>query len=122
MPTFYLSLPYENIFGIASSYSKLKIFRCLCYPWLRPYASYKLDTRSDLCVLIGYSLTQSAYYCLNPVTLKLYISQHVKFIESVFPFNLISNQAIYPQPDTTTTWIPPLIKLFMPSLVPPLNI
>ena len=56
-PTLQFSSPYEQIFATAPNYSKLKIFGCLCYPWLRPYSAHKLDTRSKPCVFIGYSLT-----------------------------------------------------------------
>ena len=63
-PTLNLSSPYEHIFKIALNYSKLKIFGCLCYPWLRPYVTNKLDNRSKPYVFLEYSLTRSAY-CLD---------------------------------------------------------
>lgn len=47
------------------SYTKLKSFGCLCFPWLKPYTSNKLQPRSERCVFLGYSLTQSAYICYN---------------------------------------------------------
>ena len=73
--TIYLiTSPYENIFSTAPNYSKLKIFGCLCYPWLRPYTIHKLDTRSKPCIFLGYSLTQNAYYYLDP-TISNYMSQ-----------------------------------------------
>ena len=40
-------------------------------------------------MFVGYSLTQSAYLCLDPSTSKIYTSRHVNFVESVFPFKLI---------------------------------
>lgn len=43
------SSPYELIFGTNPNYFKLKIFRCLCYPGLRPYSSHKLDACSKPC-------------------------------------------------------------------------
>ncbi|RVW91741.1 Retrovirus-related Pol polyprotein from transposon RE1 [Vitis vinifera] len=61
-------------------------FGCLCYPWLRPYTSHKLESRSSPCVFVGYSPTQSAYLCLDTSTARLYTSRHVRFVESIFPF------------------------------------
>lgn len=73
------------------------------------------------CVFLGYSLTQSAYYCLDPSSSKIYVSRHVKFVESSFPFTSLSNQSPRPQPKTITTWIPPPLRVSSGSLVPPLN-
>ncbi|KAJ0024842.1 hypothetical protein Pint_07566 [Pistacia integerrima] len=70
-PTLNLFSPYEFFFRTTPNYSKLKIFGCLCYPWCRPYATNKLDNRSKLCIFLGYSLTQSAYYCLDPSISKI---------------------------------------------------
>jgi hypothetical protein len=92
-PTLNLSSPYHKIFLTAPNYSKLLIFGCLCYPWLSPYTSHKLESRPKPCVFLGYSLTQSAYYCLDPSTSRIYVSRHVKFIESQFPFSSLSSSS-----------------------------
>ena len=54
LPTLVLNLqsPYEKIFHKPPSYSKLRIFGCLCYPWLRPYTSNKLEPRSRPCIFV----------------------------------------------------------------------
>ena len=85
-PTLNLSSPYEKIFSTSPNYSKLLVFSYLCYPWLRPYSSHKLDSGSEPCVFLGYFLTQNAYFCLDPCTSKIFVSRHVKFVKSVFPF------------------------------------
>ena len=120
-PTLNLSSPYEKIFSTSPNYSKLKSFCCLCYPWLRPYTTTKLEPRSKPCVFLGYSLTQSAYYCLDPSTSKIYVSRHVKFVESVFPFSHLSTLSSCPQSDSIATEIPPPLQIPTLSLVPPLN-
>jgi len=102
----HLSSPYETIFGTAPNYSKLQILDCLCYPWLPPYTTYKLDSCFKPCVFIGYYLTQSAYYCLDPSTSKIYVSRHVKFVESSFPFIHLSPTSPRPQPNYVATWFP----------------
>jgi histone deacetylase 1/2 len=38
--------PMEHLFGNSSDYSLLRIFRCACWPNLRPYNRHKLDFRS----------------------------------------------------------------------------
>ena len=89
MPTQTLNLcsPYEKIFGSSPNYSKLKVFGCLCYPWLRPYTSHKLESRSKPCIFFGYSLTQSAYLCYDPSMTKVFVSRHVKFVKSIYPLH-----------------------------------
>ena len=71
MPKVGLSLGsyFEKLFNKAPDPSKLRVFGCLCFPWLHPYSSYKLDPKSSPCVFLGYSLTQSAFLCCDP-TLK----------------------------------------------------
>ena len=70
MPTQNLAfqIPFQNLHGHAPNFHKLRIFGCLCFPWLKPYESHKLDDRSKPCVFFGYSLTQSAYLCLDRET------------------------------------------------------
>lgn len=88
MPTKVLAMdsPYLRLFGATPNYSKLRVFGCLCYPWLRPYNTNKLEPRSTPCIFLGYSLTQSAYFCFDPSTSRLFTSRHVSFVENKFPF------------------------------------
>ena len=120
-PTLNLSSPYEKIFSTTPNYSKLKIFGCLCYPWLRPYTTNKLDNRSLPCVFLGYSLTQRAYYCLDPTTSKIYVSRHVRFVETVLPFTHLSSPTSSPHSNSIATWIPPPLRITSLPLVPTLN-
>lgn len=46
----------------------------------------KLDPKSLVCVFIGYNEKYKGYRCLYPPTGRVYISRHVLFDESVFPF------------------------------------
>ncbi|KAG7586548.1 Zinc finger CCHC-type [Arabidopsis thaliana x Arabidopsis arenosa] len=88
MPTPLLSMqsPFQKLFGSPPNYEKLRVFGCLCFPWLRPYTRHKLEDRSQRCVFIGYSTSQSAYFCLHPPTARVYVSRHVQFDEETFPF------------------------------------
>ncbi|KAD4585815.1 hypothetical protein E3N88_23416 [Mikania micrantha] len=78
--------PYTLLFHKKPTYTKLKPFGCLCYPWLRPYAKSKLHPRSEQCIFLGYSPSKSAYKCYAPTTRRLYHSRHVEFVETQFPF------------------------------------
>ncbi|RVW70497.1 Retrovirus-related Pol polyprotein from transposon RE2 [Vitis vinifera] len=120
-PTLNLFSPYEKIFGTPPNYSKLKIFGCLCYPWLHPYSNHKLDSSSKPCIFLGYSLTQSAYFCYDPSTSKNFVSRHVRFVESIFPFKSSLPQAPRPESTSVSTWMPPLIhtNTTTSALVPP---
>lgn len=89
MPTPVLSLnsPYSSLFKTEPNYNKLKIFGCLCFPLLRPYNSHKLEPHSASCIFLGYSLIQSAYLCLERITNRLFVSRHVRFDGTTFPYH-----------------------------------
>lgn len=106
-PTLSLNSPYHLLFKTEPNYQKLKIFGCLCFPWLRPYRSHKLETRSTQCVFLGYSLTQSAYLCFEPLSKRLYVSRHVRFVESNFPFLSLMNSQLSPH-TSNQSWFPPV--------------
>ncbi|XP_070672688.1 retrovirus-related Pol polyprotein from transposon RE1 isoform X1 [Malus domestica] len=78
--------PWEPLFNHPPDYSKLKVFGCQCYPWLKPYIHSKLDAKSKSCVFLGYSLQHKGYRCLDPITSRIYISRHVVFDEHSYPF------------------------------------
>ncbi|KFK45117.1 hypothetical protein AALP_AA1G346500, partial [Arabis alpina] len=120
MPTPVLDMesPVQKLFGSQPNYSKLRVFGCLCFPWLRPYNTNKLQDRSTPCIFIGYSQTQSAYLCLQPSSGRVYITRHVKFDESSFPFNkLITPKTIPAQTNATTQPLQPIITTI--PLTPP---
>ena len=64
-----LGSSFEKLFHKVPKPSKLHVFVCLCFPWLRPYSSHKLDPKSSPCVFLSDSLTQSVFLCFDP-TLK----------------------------------------------------
>ncbi|KAJ0039048.1 hypothetical protein Pint_22927 [Pistacia integerrima] len=77
--------PFEKLFSISPNYTKLRVFGCLCYPWLKPYTKHKLQPRSKPCIFLGYSIAHNAYKCFDPDTAKFFISRHVLFVEDKFP-------------------------------------
>ena len=70
-------------------YTFLKVFGCECFPYLRPYNHNKLEFRSSKCTFIGYSPVHKGYKCLHPSG-RIYISRHVLFNETSFPFASLS--------------------------------
>lgn len=78
--------PSELLLGQKPDYSHLRVLNSACYPCLRPVTDHKFEPRSLLCVFLGYSSQYKGYRCLYPPTGKVYISRHVIFDESCFPF------------------------------------
>lgn len=73
------------LFHKIPDYTVMRVFGCSCYPYLRPYNHHKLAFRTDRCTFLGYSSLHKGYHCLHPSS-KVYISNHVVFDESSFPF------------------------------------
>lgn len=104
------SSSFECLNGSPPNYTKLRVFGCLCYPWLRPYTKHKLEPRSKPCIFLGYSQTQSAYLCLEPSSKRIFISRHVLFHETTFPHKNLTP----PSPlvsSSATLWFPPLLQV-----------
>ncbi|CAN1131585.1 Retrovirus-related Pol polyprotein from transposon RE2 [Linum perenne] len=78
--------PYSVLFQSHPNINDLRIFGCLCYPWLRPHTNNKLEPRSVPCVFMGYSRLHKGYRCLHIPTGRIYVSRHVLFDETIFPF------------------------------------
>ena len=82
-----------NEFGQKPDYSLLRVFRCACWPNLRPYNSRKLEFRSQQCVFLGYSPLHKGFKCLHVSTGRVYISRDVIFDENIFPFTKLHSNA-----------------------------
>lgn len=90
LPSYVLSesmSPYEALHGKPPVYTALRVFGCKCYPYLRPYMKNKLDPKSLPCVFLGYNEKYKGYRCYYPPSGKVYISRHVLFEESNFPYS-----------------------------------
>ena len=78
--------PYLTLFKKLLDYS-LRVFGCLCYPFIRPYNNHKLQYQSVRCIFLGYTLRNKGYLCLDYLTRQVYVTPHVVFNETQFPFN-----------------------------------
>ena len=83
--------PHAKLFNKQPNYNKLKVFYCLCFPWLKPYTSNKLEPKSSPCLFLGYSLNRSANLCMDIQSRKIYNSHHVCFLENEFPLSTPSS-------------------------------
>jgi histone deacetylase 1/2 len=83
----------EHLFGNSSDYSLLRIFGCVCWPYLRPYNKHKLIFWSKQCAFIGYSSLHKGYRCLDISTGCIYISRDIVFDETVLPFASLHSNA-----------------------------
>ena len=92
MPTSNLNFnnPFISLYKSPPNFEKLRVFGCLCFPWLKPYSAHKLDDKSTPCVFLGYSPSQSVYFYLDRSTTRIYTSRHVVFHETIFPFAISS--------------------------------
>ncbi|OMO94717.1 Integrase, catalytic core [Corchorus capsularis] len=110
--------PFEILFQKQPNYNKLKIFGCLCFPWLKPYTKSKLEPKSKPCMFIGYSPNQSAYRCYDLTDQKIFTSRHVIFHEAVFPFQLNSVSSSLPKTTKLSETSPSLLKLVPLPIIP----
>ena len=78
--------PYHKLFGKQPVYTALRVFGCKCFPYLRPYMKNKMDPKSLVCVFLGYNEKYKGYRCFHPPTGRVYISRHVLFNETEFPY------------------------------------
>ncbi|KAG8475880.1 hypothetical protein CXB51_032703 [Gossypium anomalum] len=88
--------PYELLHKSLPNYMHLRVFGCMCYPYLRPFNNHKLQFRLKPCVFLGYSPVHKGYKCLDD-TGRMFLSRHVVFDETCFPFagstNSVGNAA-----------------------------
>ena len=78
--------PFEYLFHQPHDYTFLRIFRCLCFPFIHPYNAHKLDYCSTQCVFLGYSSSHLVYHCLDLSSNRIFISHRVCFHEHQFSF------------------------------------
>ncbi|GAB2272659.1 hypothetical protein Dimus_038986 [Dionaea muscipula] len=67
---------------------------------------------------MGYSTTHHAYRCLDPTTTRTYISRHVVFVESTFPFVSIPSSPDSPSRCSPNSWLSSCV----PALFPPTSL
>lgn len=94
------------LYGVKPDYQSLRVFGCLCFPYLRPYNAHKLNFRSSTCTFLGYAFNKKEYKFLDNKG-KFYISGHGVFNEKIFSFGNLSIKT------TQKVYNP---KLYMPDI------
>jgi hypothetical protein len=80
--------------------SHLRSFRCLCFSTILNNPD-KFSSRSEKCVLIGFSTTKKAYKVYNLESKMIFHSRDVQFYETIFPFKMNSKLKTDQISDTT---------------------
>ncbi|KAI0505062.1 hypothetical protein KFK09_016019 [Dendrobium nobile] len=113
-----LRIPFQVLHNTLPSYSHLRTFGCLCFPWLKHQAPNKLSSRSSECIFLGYSPSHKGYRCFNMATNKILISRHVIFHESIFPYSASATTATSHSDSPTSspiTLLPTSIPIELPN-------
>nr|GEW03573.1 retrotransposon protein, putative, unclassified [Tanacetum cinerariifolium] len=115
--------PYTKLFNKPPSYTHLRTFGCLCYPYTFP--PHKLAPRTTPSIILGYPYNHRGYRCLDVNTNKIIISRHVTFDETVFSFGSMtltkppSYQFLDDNLDTSPIALRLLITPTSPQQTPP---
>ncbi|KAL6328660.1 hypothetical protein AAG906_003345 [Vitis piasezkii] len=97
-------------------YFHFKVFGCLCYPHLRHLNTNKFHPRFTPCTFLSYATSHKGYLCLNPTIGRLYISRHVVFAKTTFPFQALSSPSHQSSHFLVTPTFPfPLSPVLFPS-------
>lgn len=83
--------PCEVLYNELTPYHELGAFRCLAFAANPVVSTDKFTPWGVPCVFLGYPPTQKGNRLLNIATKVMFVSRDVIFHESVFPFNITSN-------------------------------
>lgn len=86
MPTSILGMksPFEVLYHSPPRLDHLKVFGYLCYPFVKPYRSDKLEQKTMDCIFLGYATNYKGYICYSMHNKKFIVSRHVLFDETQF--------------------------------------
>ena len=76
--------PWSRFTGSKPDCMDVRPFGCLCYPKIH-HPITKQSNQSMPCIHLTKSQLQPGYVCLEPLTGKIYVTPHVRFVESEFP-------------------------------------
>lgn len=76
--------PFNFSYKRQPDYILLHVFGCLCFPLKVAGTQSKFEPRSSETIFLGYAWSHKGYRCMDIKTKEVYISWHVKFIETLF--------------------------------------
>lgn len=110
--------PCEKLTDRLPDHGFLRVFGCSRYPYLWPWTSNKLEHMTTRCVFLGHSPPHCGCVCLNHLTNKTFVSNHITFDEKKFLFTKSSSSSSS-MSGTSTSFLLPISSLNIPSLSPP---
>ena len=81
-----MKTPFFKLFNYNFDYQSLRIFGCSCFLYLRDQGKDKFSKKIYPYAFVGYSPIHKGYRYLCPLTNKVYISHHIVFNETIFPY------------------------------------
>ena len=112
--------PWQKLYLKKPPLQVSRVFGCACFPFLRPYSSYKFGPNSNLCLFLGYPPLSKGYTRLEVSTGNVYLSPHCIFHESIFPsLSSLNSMPVSSPPSSSlpslNPWLATLIPVFIPS-------
>jgi len=101
-------IPYSLVYKKEPDYENLKPFGYAYFPCLKPYNQNKLQFHTTMCVFLGYINSHKGYKCINSHG-RIFISRHVIFNESHFPFHegfINTKNPLKELTETTSVFLP----------------
>lgn len=92
--------PFELVYGQKPKLSHLRCFGCLCFSSILNNSD-KFSSKSEKCVLIGFSTTKKAYKVYNLESKLISYTRYVQFYETIFPFKMNTQFQTDKASDTT---------------------
>nr|XP_043629816.1 uncharacterized protein LOC122601110 [Erigeron canadensis] len=114
LPSFVLSgkFPYELIYRSKPNLSHLRSFGCLCFSTILNNDD-KFSSRSEKCILIGYSNEKKGYKLFSLDNKTVFFSRDVKFYEGIFPLKMVKESLGNKTFDQNKTTLKPLDSVFL---------
>lgn len=84
--------PVEVLMNKKPKYTSLRIFRSMCFPFLRPYHAHKLDHKPPPCIFLGYVFNSTWYLCFDPFSNEMFTSKDASFIEGDFSLSTLNQK------------------------------
>ncbi|KAL0561728.1 hypothetical protein IC582_002169 [Cucumis melo] len=109
-PTLQGMSPIEILFARKLNFSELKVFGCACFSCLRPYQSNKFEQHSEKCVFLGPSPVHKRVSACQK-TGRIFVSRHMRFNESEFPFSKLFPMTELTQPTNIQPMSSPFLSI-----------
>jgi hypothetical protein len=109
-PILQLKYSYQLLYGSLPILTHLKVFGCAYFPLLKPYNTHKLQPKTSTCIFLGYAGQYKGHVCCSLQTRKCFVTRHVIFDESVFPY-ISESSASASTPSLSSLPVPPSISL-----------